>query len=657
MTTLHSYIPPAAVPHQEEVPSEDPGTLITQHAGTSPLASTSEPTESHALASQTLVDPNQAGASPPPSAPGEVLDLGWNEADKSSLPPIVQGLDNEQLWALLRRFNKQAFCVRRIHQPPLANLDMNIADDDGFAPEKLRAQLERGYVSVVVPLAAAANHLARLRSWNERRRTAAFLLAYACAWACDLLVPATVVFLMVLILVPAARRVAFPPAPISRIDSATGGLQTPPAGVAATDDTLTGAPEKVAGEAVEQEAHSFVNTLGSVALSTTIGGPASDDDDDVGTAPGADKLVQNVSEAKATAAEGDARTARNETRQPAAKMVWQRARPFMHAVTDLVDTWERFGNALSPTPPFPRSRARARLAAALLPVALAALFTTPYMLAKGSGLVLGLVLFGAPLLNRLTEVLERTYPRWQRFVELRHSVLRGVPTNAQLAVTLLRIGEKNKAPIPAPPDPDAVFGTHSPHLKRARPVGQGTSDTLAEDQPQEAETSNGQNVTKRPGKGRRALDMLKGAVKGGVTTALAADRAKALVGAPHAKERVGVVQSGDGGTAADGPVRFEARYKGKRGFAYVTPTALSWSQDGGAEPAWSVRVADMTGLRKVGGLAWPSRMVVGWSLHKQVVDGLVVETEGAEYHLTAVLIRDEIFNRLIAMGDQMWQLG
>ncbi|ATY65355.1 hypothetical protein A9K55_001236 [Cordyceps militaris] len=611
MTTLPSDIPPAAIPRQEEVPSEDPGTLITQHAGTSPLASTSEPTESHALASQTLVDPNQTGASPPPSAPGEVLDLGWNEADKSSLPPIVQGLDNEQLWALLRRFNKQAFC-------------------------KLRAQLERGYVSVVVPLAPAANHLARLRSWSEPRRTAAFLLAYACAWACDLLVPATVVFLMVLILVPAARR-------------------TPPAGVVATDDTLTGAPEKVAGEAVEQEAHSFVNTLGSVALSTTIGGPASDDDDDVGTAPGADKLVQNVSEAKATAAEGDARTARNETRQPAAKMVWQRARPFMHAVTDLVDTWERFGNALSPTPPFPRSRARARLAAALLPVALAALFTTPYMLAKGSGLVLGFVLFGAPLLNRVTEVLETTYPRWQRFVELRHSVLRGVPTNAQLAVTLLRIGEKNRAPIPAPPDPDAVLGAHSPHLKRARPVG--TSDTLAEDETREAEMSNGQHVTKRPGKGRRALDMLKGAVKGGVTTALAADRAKALVGAPHAKERVGVVQSGDGGTAADGPVRFEARYKGKRGFAYVTPTTLSWSQGGAAEPAWSVRVADMTGLRKVGGLAWPSRMVVGWSLHKQVVDGLVVETEGAEYHLTAVLIRDEIFNRLIAMGDQMWQLG
>jgi hypothetical protein len=30
-------------------------------------------------------------------------------------------------------------------------------------------------------------------------------------------------------------------------------------------------------------------------------------------------------------------------------------------------------------------------------------------------------------------------------------LLKGVPTNAQLTVTLLRIGEANKAPLPPPP--------------------------------------------------------------------------------------------------------------------------------------------------------------------------------------------------------------
>ena len=49
---------------------------------------------------------------------------------------------------------------------------------------------------------------------------------------------------------------------------------------------------------------------------------------------------------------------------------------------------------------------------------------------------------------------------------------------------------------------------------------------------------------------------------------------------------------------------------------------------------------------------------MGWALEKQVVDGLVVRTKlGDEYHLTAVMIRDELFNRLIAMGSQMWEAG
>lgn len=133
----------------------------------------------------------------------------------------------------------------------------------------------------------------------------------------------------------------------------------------------------------------------------------------------------------------------------------------MHAITDLADTWERLGNALDSTPPFPKSRPRIRLAAPLLPIVVAAYYTTPYMLTKVSGFLLGFLLFGKPLLDRAVQLLERTHPRWQRFVELRHSVLRGVPTNAQLTITLLRIGEKNKAPIPAPPDPDAVAGKPS----------------------------------------------------------------------------------------------------------------------------------------------------------------------------------------------------
>lgn len=41
----------------------------------------------------------------------EVRDLGWNE-DPSEIPqPLVGGLGNEELWTLLRRFNKVCLVV------------------------------------------------------------------------------------------------------------------------------------------------------------------------------------------------------------------------------------------------------------------------------------------------------------------------------------------------------------------------------------------------------------------------------------------------------------------------------------------------------------------------------------------------------------------
>jgi hypothetical protein len=146
----------------------------------------------------------------------------------------------------------------------LADLDLNIADEDEFSPEKLRAHLERFYMTVVTTLFGFWKHIVRLRSWREWRRTLAFLAVYTVAWAVDYLVPTLVAFLMVLILYPPSRNFFFPPAPPALIDSKTGGVKTPAAGVLASENSLTGAPEKNKGEAVEQEAHSFVNSISEV---------------------------------------------------------------------------------------------------------------------------------------------------------------------------------------------------------------------------------------------------------------------------------------------------------------------------------------------------------------------------------------------------------
>lgn len=68
-----------------------------------------------------------------------------------------------------------------------------------------------------------------------------------------------------------------------------------------------------------------------------------------------------------------------------------------------------------------------------------------------NGLFIGFGFFADPIIWRVASFLNRKFPHWQKLLEIRNTLLKGVPTNAQLTVTLLRIGEANKAPLPPPP--------------------------------------------------------------------------------------------------------------------------------------------------------------------------------------------------------------
>jgi hypothetical protein len=63
---------------------------------------TDEPTVSHALA---MADHDDKGAAQIEHEE-EVINLGWNERPKDIVNPLVGGLGNEDLWVLVRRFNK-----------------------------------------------------------------------------------------------------------------------------------------------------------------------------------------------------------------------------------------------------------------------------------------------------------------------------------------------------------------------------------------------------------------------------------------------------------------------------------------------------------------------------------------------------------------------
>lgn len=64
--------------------------------------------------------------------------------------------------------------LKEVPHPVPGNLDLNIADDEEFSPDKLRSNLERLYMTVIIGLLAFVKHIGRLRSWRETRRTAWF---------------------------------------------------------------------------------------------------------------------------------------------------------------------------------------------------------------------------------------------------------------------------------------------------------------------------------------------------------------------------------------------------------------------------------------------------------------------------------------------------
>lgn len=161
--------------------------------------------------------------------------------------------------------------VAALDTAPPGGLDCYIADEDDFSPDKLRANLERLYMTVGVGVIGFFKHIVRLRSWKEPRRTGAFAGAYLLAWLLNLIMPTLFLTLIVLITVPRARRIMFPPAPLALVSRHTGGVQSPPAGVLGSTDSYTGAPEKFKGEAVEQEAHNLVSGIASVAISSAAG--------------------------------------------------------------------------------------------------------------------------------------------------------------------------------------------------------------------------------------------------------------------------------------------------------------------------------------------------------------------------------------------------
>lgn len=191
------------------------------------------------------------------------------------------------------------------------------------------------------------NHIVRLRSWRETNRTAYFCTAYFLAWMFDCIMPLVSVTMIALIAYPPARSFLFPPAPLALVNSSTGGIQKPKAGVLGSHDSATGAPEHHKGEAVEQEASNFVNGVASIALSSATGKhpqgePASAEGGSSGIMPDPTALATKAGDAKDKAAGAKPGETHDKTKVPMETAMWTKMRPIMHGIADVTDGWERF---------------------------------------------------------------------------------------------------------------------------------------------------------------------------------------------------------------------------------------------------------------------------------------------------------------------------
>lgn len=126
--------------------------------------------------------------------------------------------------------------------------------------------------------------------------------------------------------------------------------------------------------------------------------------------------------------------------------------PAIRMLPEFIDTWERLRNALKPDPPFPLHQPRMILASCLLPILIILCLATWDTIMKVLGFLIGLGFFGGPLISPCLGLVDTMSPGWRRFLELRHTVLRGAPTNAQLTIALLRTGERDGNPLRPPPD-------------------------------------------------------------------------------------------------------------------------------------------------------------------------------------------------------------
>ncbi|CAG8008243.1 unnamed protein product [Penicillium nalgiovense] len=595
----------------------------------------------------------------------------WKASSQKVDETLAKGLSNEDLWMLIRRFDKQIYHVKAVHDTASLNVDLNRTENEQFPPEKLRITLERFYTSVVVGVTELFRHIIRLRSWKEPVRTTIFCAGYFVAWAVDLLVPTISGLVVALIMVPPVRQLLFPG--LEKTDDSDG--ISPTEGQVQSEDSLTGAPEKHKGEAAEQEAKNLVDSFATVAMESAAAKYGQTVPED---APDRPALIESLEAAEAAAGTPTGDSPEDKTKKPMKKKVSHATDNVMRTLSDITDIYEKFANILSPTPPFFLVTSRLRLASIFTLVSVTVPFTSSYWIVKLVGFALGLGFFGDPIFTHTLDLLNAKVPNWKDHLDLQKTLLAGVPTNAQLTLTLLRIGEINSSPLPPAPSPDDNEPVWP--IRRKKSQAESSTDVSRQGSSVDLQSTNStESLPETQVPKRRFVFKLLKFFRRTISTAIkghiAFDRAMAIAGSAHTKNLIGMLQNGHFAATPFGPLKFDAKFERKRGAAVIDsskePPILYFTtyQSAGLDDLciesrkkgsvlFQIPVTEIKELKKTEGLGWKGKLIVELTAgSKEAADGLVISGDelGQSYHLTGMRSRNQLFNRLVAIDAQFWE--
>ncbi|TQN65122.1 hypothetical protein CSHISOI_10308, partial [Colletotrichum shisoi] len=591
--------------------------------------------DSHSLAASTIVDTELAK----PSEDQSVYDLGWNGEPKQDAKPWVRGMDNEDLWVLVRRLNKSVYEIKRARETPFGGLDLTVAEESQNSPNKLRSEMERLYMGLV----GSWSFLIRkdycetsLMARTEEDRHILRYKAYFIAWLLDYLTLLFVVVSIALILSPDVRVLLFPPAPLSMVDIRDGSIAKPMGGTLGSTDSATGAPQNLKGESVENEASNFITSVSAIATNLMTGHDphGAPNEQEGGSKKGFDPQFDVTTMAVVKdKAEGVDRPS------------WFIFIPqWCHAHTGSI-------SILVPTPPFDRQEHQRRLAAYIAPLAMASILLSRDFVISSATFAIGVGIFGDPLLTRGYHYLNTI--RWTDSFHLNNTLFKGVPTNNQLALTLLRVGEANRAPFPPPAQvkrapPNKAIDIEEDVIGASwgdEPLGASHEqlENVAERDEEMAKRAGGEDTEVQQAIGHgskreKIFGLLKGGAKEVVKAAANVDKIRAKTGSENAKTRIGVVPSSNEDEQTVGPMEFSARYDGQKGFVYVNAAAgfVAFNKKSITEEdldtVWAVNIDGITQLRKHSGYGMNAKLYSGWATDGPIYDSLrIVDQEDKHF--------------------------